>query len=194
MVDRIQKRYEGIRDLSARFEQVSRAVVLAGSAALEPAASQGQVVLAKPGRMRWSYLVPEPSFVISNGRVVWIYDVAGRQVTRVPVDQGYLAGAALQFLLGQGQLGETFEIEETGCEDGQIKLELLPREPATYERLSLTAETATGLVMATSIVDLFGNRTSIRFTNLEVNQSPDPSTFEFSLPEGVRLLEVDAGP
>ncbi|MFP6638928.1 MAG: outer membrane lipoprotein carrier protein LolA [Myxococcota bacterium] len=194
MVARIQKRYDGIRDLSARFEQVSHTVVLGGAAALEPAASQGEVVLAKPGRMRWSYLEPEPSFVISDGRVVWIYDVGGRQVTRVRVDRDYLAGAALQFLLGQGQLAEAFAIEETGCEDGQIQLALLPREPAGYERLWLTAETTTGLVTATSIVDLFGNQTSLRFMNIEVNQSPEPSIFEFSLPEGVELLEVDTGP
>lgn len=190
-VARIQERYDGIRDLSADFEQVSQTVVMGGGASLEPTATHGKVVLAKPGRMLWSYLEPEPSFVISNGDVVWIYDVEGRQVTRVPVDRGYLAGAALQFLLGQGRLAETFRIEVTRCEGGDIGLELVPRAPASYERLTLTSEAATGLVTETSIVDLFGNRTSLRFSNIRVNGSPDPSVFEFTVPKGVELLEME---
>ena len=189
----VQRRYDGIEDLSAQFEQTSRCVVLAGSPNLGPAKSLGEVVLAKPGRMRWSYSEPDPSVVVSNGEVLWVYDVTGHQVTRVPVDQGYLSGAALHFLLGGGELSESFEISSLGCEADGVQLELKPLSPSSYERLSMTVDTASGLVTATAIDDLFGNRTWVRFKALKVNQSPKSEIFEFTVPKGVEVIDL-SGP
>lgn len=189
VVQRIQARYEGIRDFSAAFEQISQSVVLAGSMPLAPALSLGEVVFVKPGRMRWQYHEPEPSLVVSNGKLLWIYDVAAKQVTRVPVDRGHLAGAALQFLLGEGKLTDAFKIEMAGCQGDRVVLNLLPRQPAGYERLSLGVESSTGLVTTTDTFDLFGNQTSLRFLAIQQNQNPDASIFEFVIPEGVELIE-----
>ena len=131
---RMQSRYDGIEDLSAVFTQTSESVVLAGSSPQEALKSAGNVVLAKPGRMRWSYQEPDPSLVVSNGDVLWIYDVAAKQVTRASVGRGYLAGAALQFLLGEGRLRDLFEVEEMACSSGGVELELSPKNPASYEK------------------------------------------------------------
>ena len=66
-VDAIQKRYQSIRDFSARFEQTTRSVALGTGAGAEQA-SKGTVRFAKPGRMRWSYEAPQESLVVSDGR------------------------------------------------------------------------------------------------------------------------------
>jgi len=99
----VQSRYEGVRDVSARFEQNTHAARL-GTTPSAPAASRGRVTLAKPGKMRWTYEDPEPSVVVSDGKTVWIFDPAFGEVQKMPAAEGFLTGAAAQFLLGVGNM------------------------------------------------------------------------------------------
>src|SRR5262245_6107074 len=71
----IQRRYESVRDLRASFQQTTRGASVGGRPAAETR-SRGQLVVAKPSRMRWSYESPEPSLVVSDGKTLWIYDPA----------------------------------------------------------------------------------------------------------------------
>jgi outer membrane lipoprotein carrier protein len=192
-VARIQARYDGIRDLAGGFVQTSESVVLSGMSLAEAEATRGTVVFAKPGQMRWHYTQPEESYVISDGKTLWIYDVASAQANKLAVNSGYLAGAALQFLLGEGKLAESFVVTAKGCEGGRIELDLLPREAASYERLGLTADPVTDLIVDTTITDLFGNRTRIRFEGLELNKTPEAAQFSFTPPAGVDVIDLTSG-
>jgi len=196
VVEIVQGRYEAMKGLAADFEQSTESVVLSmgdvGEGDDAPVTSRGHVVFSKPGRMRWAYREPQESYVISDGRTLWIHDVAARQVTRVPVGEEYLTGAALQFLLGDGKLSDTFEIEAAECSASAVALELRPRIPASYERLTMTADVASGLVSETSIVDLFGNRTRIRFRNIVVDPATSDGAFRFEPPAGVEIVDLSA--
>ena len=185
----IQTRYEGIRDIHANFVQTSESATFEGQPLMTPEAKKGTVVFAKPGKMRWTYLSPEQSVVVSDGHTLWIYDVDARSVTRFEVTSGFLSGAALQFLLGDGQILESFDVRATGCDGDIVTLDLTPKAEATYERLGLVANRKTGDVIGTSVLDAFGNRTDIRFDGIEVNRDPDSSIFEFKAPEGVEVID-----
>lgn len=186
---RVQTRYDGIRDLKADFEQESQSASFAGQPLMDSAPKTGQVVFAKPGKMRWTYAEPDPSVVVSDGRTLWIYDVEGASVTRLEVTAGYLSGAALQFLLGDGRILDEFDVRATSCSKSQVTLDLLPKSDASYERLGLVARRDTGDIDSTSVVDLFGNRTEIRFLEVEVNRSPAASVFRFDVPDGVEVID-----
>jgi outer membrane lipoprotein carrier protein len=185
----IQKRYEGVRDISARFEQTTRAVSM-GSAPNEPVVSRGKVILAKPGRMRWSYEEPEPSLVISDGTTIWLYDPAFGEAQKMPATGGFLHGATAQFLLGEGDIRRDFEVSGVACSETQAELELVPREPAGFEKVFLQVDPATGDVLGSRIVDLLGNVVSIRFEGLQTNLDPPADQFRFDPPEGVKVIEV----
>ena len=60
------------------------------------------------------------------------------------------------------------------------------------ERLGLVADAKTGDILETSVVDLFGNVTVIRFSGMEVDESPPDETFTFDPPEGVELIDYAA--
>lgn len=186
---KIQRRYEGIRDLRADFEQTNVSATFQGEALTSPVPRRGKVVFAKPGRMRWTYAPPEASVVVSDGKTLWIHDLDGKTVTRLAVTEGYLSGAALQFLMGDGDVLATFSVTATVCEAKQVTLDLIPREDASYERLGLVADRETGIVLETSVTDLFGNRTRIRFARLEENRNPAPDTFVLKIPEGVEVID-----
>ncbi|MFO0690766.1 MAG: outer membrane lipoprotein carrier protein LolA [Myxococcota bacterium] len=186
---KIQDRYEGIRDLRADFEQANVSATFQGEALSSPVPRRGKVVFAKPGRMRWTYAPPEASVVVSDGKTLWIHDIDAKTVTRLAVTEGYLSGAALQFLMGDGDLLASFSVTASTCDAKQVSLDLIPREDASYERLGLVADRKTGVVVATSVTDLFGNVTRIRFDRLEENRNPAPDTFVLKIPEGVEVID-----
>jgi outer membrane lipoprotein carrier protein len=192
-VDAIQARYESVRDFSARFEQTTRPAHTGASAA-QPVASRGRVVVAKPSRMRWSYETPEPSLVVSDGETLWIYDPGFGEAQRLPVDEGFLSGAAVQFLLGQGDMRREFAISLVGsCAAERVELELVPREPASYEKLRVVASPVTGDLARTEVHDLLGNVTVVAFSQLEFNRDPPAATFRFDPPDGVTVVDLSDG-
>lgn len=186
----VQRRYERVRDLEARFEQRTRSVALGTGAAASASGSGGRVLFAKPGRMRWDYERPSPSLVVSNGSVMWLYDPAAREAQRLPVTSGYLNGAALSFLVGEGRLTDEFDVSAERCGEAIAHLVLMPRAQASYERLGLEVDRATGEVRSTSIVDLFGNVTEVSFREVRTNQGPSDASFEFVPPAGTQLIDL----
>ena len=190
----VQAHYDSVQTFAADFQQVTESVVL-GTSLLDDGkgdsgASRGRVLFAKPGRMLWHYQRPEESWVISDGSVLWLYDVGARQATRMRVGQEILAGAALQFLLGDGSLLESFRIQSASCSGSSVSLTLEPLRPASYEKLGLVAKAETGEISETSIVDLFGNRTRIRFSEVTTNQPIPPGRFLFTPPGDVEVIDL----
>lgn len=186
---RVQSRYDGVRDLEARFTQKSRSVAFGGAG--QQMEASGVALFAKPGRMRWTYEKPEPSVVVSDGQTLWIYDPAAREVQEYAVGQGFLSGTAVQFLLGEGRILDAFEVRAEQCVGEAVRLYLKPREEATYESLELLVSPTSGDVRGTAVVDLFGNRTDVTFESLQVNRNPPAERFRFQAEPGVRVLRAN---
>jgi len=185
----VQKRYEGVRDLEANFTQTTRP---AGALPSPPTHAKGRLVFAKPGKMRWSYEEPEPSLVVSDGTTLWIYDPAFEEVQRLPVGEGLLSGAAIQFLLGDGDIFRAFRVEALHCGETSVELELRPREPASYERLGIVVDPRTGDLERTRLVDLLGTVIDVDLSQVEVNQAPPAETFRFEPPAGVKVTDLQS--
>jgi outer membrane lipoprotein-sorting protein len=144
--------------------------------------------------MRWVYESPEPSLVVSDGETLWIYDPTLKEVQVLSVDAGFLSGTAIRFLLGQGRILESFLVRAESCEGDEISLDLQPKQSATYERLELRVDRASGAILATAVLDLFGNRTDVVFENVERNRSPDDSLFQFEPSKDDRVLTLPSVP
>jgi outer membrane lipoprotein carrier protein len=192
-VDALQARYEKVSDLRASFVQTTRPA-WSGTIEPDPVTTRGTMVVAKPARMRWAYDPPDESLVVSDGKSLWIYDPGFGEAQRLPVGEGYLSGAAVQFLLGEGDLRRDFQIELVSCDERSAELALTPREPATYEKLSVQVDPGSGELSRTRVHDLLGNVTEVELRNLETNVDPDPALFTFVAPEGVSVIELEAAP
>lgn len=187
---KVQAHYDGVRDLTARFTQSSEVVSLGGGAAAPASISGGEVSFSKPGRMRWSYEQPEPSLVVTDGEELWLYDPAAKEAQRVRTSRGFLSGAALQFLLGHGEMSRDFRIRALACTETEARLDLVPKREAAYERLEIRVDPATGEVKETAVFDLVGNVTRVAFADVRTNSGLAEDLFRFSPPEGVRVVEV----
>ena len=188
----VQNRYRDVEDLSASFVQTSRP---AGPAAASgPTTASGSVVLAVPGRMRWTYDKPEKSLVVSDGETLWLYDPAFGEAQKLAVGSGgYLSGAALQFLLGKGELTHEFEVRTRACDAVVAELALVPRTPAGYERLVIWVDPKRGDMHRIEISDLLGSRTLVEFSGVELNRRPAAALFRFEPPEGVSVIDLSTG-
>jgi outer membrane lipoprotein carrier protein len=186
---RVQARYDRMRELEARFTQ--RTI-----SALSPSGdvTSGRVALAKPGKMRWSYEKPEPSLVVSDGATLWIYDPRTREAQKLEVGEQYLSGAAFQFLLGSGRIAESFHVSADRCDAPRARLTLTPKRDATYQTLELEIDSASGEAHATAVLDLFGNRTEVEFSEIRYDGGLDPSVFRFTPEPGVRVIELAPNP
>ncbi len=142
--------------------------------------------------MRWSYEKPEPSLVVSDGVTLWLYDAAHAEAQRLPVSGDYLSGAAIQLLLGDGDLLAEFRVTGASCGERGVELELLPRRPTSYEKLRILADPESGDLLETEIVDLLGNVTRVSFSDIQANRDPSHSQFTFEPPAGVRVIELEA--
>jgi outer membrane lipoprotein-sorting protein len=110
------------------------------------------------------------------------------------VSGGFLSAAAVQFLLGEGRLAETFDVKATSCAPGRAVLDLHPRADAAYEHIEIAVERKTGWIQETTVYDLLGNRTHLAFSDLEPNAAAPAERFRFDPPAGVRVLKLDAEP
>ena len=182
---RVQARYDRMRELEASF--VQRTI-----SALSPSGevTTGHVALAKPGKMRWSYETPEPSLVVSDGETLWIFDPRAKEAQKLAVGEQFLSGAAFQFLLGNGRIAESFRVAADRCDGARVRLTLTPKTDATYQELELTVDAASGEAHATAVVDLFGNRTEVEFSEVRFDPGLAASTFRFVPDPGVRVIEL----
>jgi outer membrane lipoprotein carrier protein len=182
---RVQARYDRMRELEARFTQRTLSALAPGGEL-----TTGRVALAKPGRMRWSYETPEPSLVVSDGATLWIYDPRAREAQKLAVGEQFLSGAAFQFLLGSGRIADSFRVAADRCDAPRVRLTLTPRADATYQALELEVDAASGEALATAVLDLFGNRTEVQFSEIRYDGGLAPDVFRFTPEPGVRVIEL----
>ncbi len=186
LLARVQKRYEGIRDVRARFEQKSRVAALG-----REDASRGTVVIARPGRMRWEYEAPEPSVLVIDGEAVRLYSPGDRKLQIAPLGGASLSPTALGFLLGDGVLAETFRAESLPpSARGEVGLKLVPREQAGFESLEMWFDPATLALRESVLLDLFGNRTQVRFAEVAENVGAPAERFALEVPEGTEVIDL----
>jgi len=183
---RVQKRYDGIRDVRARFEQKSRVAALG-----REDESRGTVVIARPGRMRWEYEKPEPSVLLIDGETVRLYSPGDKKLQIAPLGGASLSPTALGFLLGDGVLADTFRAESLPTsERGEVGLKLLPREASSFESLEMWFEPATLGLRESVLLDLFGNRTRVRFAEVAENVGAPEQRFTLEVPEGTEVIDL----
>lgn len=177
---RLESAILGLTGLRAEFRQT---VTDANGAAVDHA--EGTVTLAKPGRFRWEYRVPD-QLIVSDGTTVWLYDADLAQVTIRPAADS-LAGSPALLLSGQSDLKREYEIADGGDADGLAWSRLTPRSPDGDFR-ELRVGIAGGNLKRMLLVDRLGQTTRLDFDRIERNPRIDAQAFRFAPPPGVDVV------
>jgi outer membrane lipoprotein carrier protein len=189
VVERVQKRYDAASDFRAHFSQT-----LTNPTFKRKSSLSGEVLLKKPGKMRWNYQTPDVKMYLADGAVLWLYEPEDKQAFKQELKSSQLP-AALAFLTGKGKLGEQFEIAlSTAAGVGTARdyvLSLRPRlaQPQVKE-LTFVVDPETFLVRESVLVDGQGNVNDMLFSDIKVGTGLPDSTFRWSPPSGVRVIDT----
>ena len=186
LLDATQAHYDAVTDLSARFVQTAHIASLGRDEVAE-----GRVWFKRPGRMRWEYRTPEPRVITMDDGTLRLYSPEEEQLQIASVSSGAFSPTALDFLLGTGKLREQFVAERLpDGADGSIQLRLQPRRESRFQFLELRVAPDTQALRSSLLVDLLGNRTEVRFEDLEENQGVPDERFTISVPKGTEVLDL----
>jgi outer membrane lipoprotein carrier protein len=182
----VQRRYDTIRDFTARFVHTYQGGVLR-----KTVTEKGTVEIKKPGRMRWEYTDPEKKLFVADGTQIYSYLPADRQVIISPVPEADQATTATLFLTGKGNLARDFTVsfgELTQAAPGSTVLKLVPRlAERDYDTL-LLAVTSSYQIQVLSTVDRQGGRSTFVFSDIKENTGLADKIFAFKIPRGVDVV------
>jgi outer membrane lipoprotein carrier protein len=145
--------------------------------------------------MRWQYTHPEEKLFISDGKLVYFYTPADRQVTRAKIKDADDLRASFAFLLGELDLRRYFSrIELTQSvapvDAGNYVLRLTPKDRrAGLAELIIEVVPSTLQLRRVSIMELGGARSEFVFFNLQENVPAPEKEFAFTIPANVQVIE-----
>ena len=189
VVDKVQETCAHAQDLSAHFEQI----ITIRSINQEQRAN-GILLLKRPRKMRWEYQKPEPRLFVTDGKTLWAYSPADKQVVVQDVDEAFASRLPISILVGDCQLRRDFEITEVGnaATRGSASsrvLDLKPKRPeAGIARMLLEVTLRTYTLERITVFDLSGNTTVYALTDLKLNPGLSDQQFTFVPPAGVTVV------
>jgi outer membrane lipoprotein carrier protein len=189
-LDAIQKHYEETLTLKAHFVQKAYIKLMD-----QTQKTEGEVYIKKPGKMKWTYNAPDPQVLISRENVLWLYVPEERQANKMLIDNVYANNTPALFLAGKGKLTEAFMVNQVLRGAEQTRVILQPKaNQRNLERLELTADNKTFQIVGSIVYDNLGNKTEILFTDIETNLALSEELFLFTVPAGVRVLDMTQSP
>ena len=184
----VQKTYDMTKTFKADFIQTSYLKLMD-----QTQTAKGEVFIKKPGKMKWDYKAPDPQILTSNDKGIWLYMPEEKQVTKMQMDNIYSSNTPAMFLVGKGNLSESFDVDKVLNEKNLITLTLLPKDSEmNISRLLLFVDDKNYQITGSSVYDNLGNKTEIQFSSIQVNQTISDNFFNFKVPEGVDVVDFSA--
>ncbi len=193
LIRAVETRYNRLDTLKSNFTQLYREDERA-----TPREEAGVVYLRKPGRMRWEYSRPEVKLFVSDGKNVYFYVPADRQVTRMPAAESDDVRTPLRFLLGRLNLKRSFRhvaiaTDMAPLDPGNPVLHLLPKsKDERFKEMYLEIDQQYR-IRRLVILETSGTKSEFRFFGEEPNPRLDQALFRFTVPPGVEVIDERTG-
>lgn len=148
----------------------------------------GKLAVKRPGLFRWEVQKPSAQMVLTSGKVLWIYDPELMQATKQKLDDQVGNTPALLLSGDPRKLNEAFVISQEAGSAGEQAFLLKPHgKDALFETLRVRFKGNQLVQMV--LVDTLGQKTDIRFSNVQVNPAIAAAQFEFTPPKGVDVID-----
>jgi outer membrane lipoprotein carrier protein len=149
----------------------------------------GTMWIQRPGQFRWDTDEPYPQKIVSDGKILMIYDEDLEQATRKKLDNQIGNTPALLLSGDPQQIQQNFSVSGYLFEEtGEVRFDLHPKDDEAMFSL-LRVHFLQGHLNDMYLEDNLGQTTRIEFTGIKKNHSIDPATFELKLPPSVDVIE-----
>lgn len=166
IADKVSAYLSGIRTLVGNFVQVGA----------DGSKTQGQIYLAKPGRVRFEYDDPSPIELIADGSSVVVRDRKLATQDLYPLSQ-----TPLRFLLAD-RVDLVKETNVVGVYTDDVFTTVVIEEEALggKHKLMLMFDAKTMVLKQWTITDPQGFDTTVAVYNLDTTKKPDPALFKIN--------------
>ncbi|MFZ0591795.1 MAG: outer membrane lipoprotein carrier protein LolA [Bryobacteraceae bacterium] len=154
----------------------------------------GQLVLRKPGRMRWTYSDPPGKLFVSDGQTVYLYTAADNRVERSRLKATDDLRAPMAFLLGRLNLKNDFRGFETNpAPNGTYLIAEAKNDRLPYGKIRMLIGPDLQIQELT-IDGRDGSVLGFVFRNEKLNPPVPDAAFHFTIPAGAELVDAVNSP
>lgn len=179
-VARIQKAYEGIKDMKGIFVQKNVIKDLNKTDTYN-----GEFFIKRPLKMKWTYKGKASQDLLISNDIVVIYKKGDNQAYRSKFNRETYGQSPVVLLTGMGNISEEFIISGT-----EKVLILKPRKSmAGVVSITLHLSEADFPIRAFTIQDGRSNIVEIELKDIKINSNIKDSLFDLNLPKGVNIYE-----
>ncbi len=148
--------------------------------------SSGTFEFARPNRFRFAYLKPFEQLIVADGQKVWIFDTDLNQASSRKLSAAL--GNTPAALLAGGSLDKDFDLSALPAKDGLDWAQAMPRtKEGAFQSMRIGFKGRE--LAAVEIVDSFGQRSLLQFTQFAANPSLPADSFKFTPPAGADVIE-----
>jgi outer membrane lipoprotein carrier protein len=154
----------------------------------EAEASSGNFMLMRPGKFYWKTLEPAPQLLVSNNKVIWLYDPDLGTVNERAFTDDLRQTPALLLSADIGQLRKSFTVTRDEKVTTGEKYTLTPKvTEGMFQHLTLVFNA--NQLTEFAIQDSLGQLTRCVLSNVQRNKPLPEEKFFFQPPEGVEIFK-----
>ncbi|HEX9665512.1 MAG TPA: outer membrane lipoprotein chaperone LolA [Thermodesulfobacteriota bacterium] len=190
VLNQIQEKYEKINDFSSKFTQEATVKALN-----KVQRAQGDVWFKKPGKMRWNYSRPTKDEIVSDGITIWFYNEEEKQVIESSLSEVIDTPTTTTLISGLGNLKNLFDARfsknNPAKENSTYFIDLSPKENSEeYSSVTIAVDKDSMLVNTIYLYDPFGNLTTVKLSDMQINNGIPDSLFIFKAPKEAEITKV----
>ncbi len=172
-LDEIKRLQKGLRSVKASFTQTKTTELLG-----RPVRSSGTFYMKAGAGVRWDY--KDSMVIIYDGRDLYLHYIELEEAERIRGASGF----AGPLVFDVERLTENYRVTAMRT-DGSTRLTLVPRKDMPFERMEMSFPAGSPFPDEVVVIEATGDKTEIRFSDIEVGAALHSDLFVFIPPSGV---------
>lgn len=178
-INNLNKLLTNTRSMTANFSQTTKAGNRSSTFA-------GKMSVQRQNQFRWEIKTPAEQLIVANGNVLWVYDKDLNQATKQSTTNQVGDTPALLLSGNPSQISRNFTVSQPNAAKNYYVL--TPKSAnANFKNLAISFNGGRPVMMVLN--DAIGQTTTIRFSNITLNQNISSNQFSFTPPAGVDVIE-----
>jgi len=187
LVKGVERSFARMNDYSSDFVQISKDLLNRKQEAA------GHLYLKRSRMARWEYTSPEEQLFVSDGKTVYFYVPADKQVNREKVKETFDDRMPLMFLLGRSNLSDEFTkfelLSTKPFLTGTKVVRMYPKRKTDLKQLIMEVDPQNSYIRRLYLEHEDGSSSDFIFSNIRTNTGLKESQFDFKVPPGVQVVE-----
>jgi outer membrane lipoprotein-sorting protein len=173
----LKEKFSNIRSVKAEFLQTRSLQILT-----KPLLSEGKLFFYAPDSLRWEYLSPLQSVMLQKGNNIRVYDfidgVWKPEMTQANEARRMVLAEIGQWFQGRFDESKAFKLSYSPGPPERVILVSKQGIDKFINRIEIVLSARPGVIDRVEIEEPGGSRTSIEFTNVEINSNFPSEVFE----------------